>query len=115
MKIVRTLLVTLAMAAISSPAFALDKLSLRLDWVFGSEHAPIFLARDKGFFEKEGIDLTILAGQGSTVTIKLVGNGNEQFGYAAADQGLMAYAKGLPAVSTAVILQKNPVAVIFPK
>ena len=31
------------------------------------------------------------------------------------DSIMMAYAKGLPVVSTAVILQKNPVAVIFPK
>ncbi len=111
----RTLVAAAMMTAISAPAFALDKVTLRLDWVYGSEHAPIFLARDKGFFEKEGIDVTLLPGQGSTVTVKLVGNGSEEFGYAAADQGLMAYAKGLPVVSTAVILQKNPVAVIFPK
>lgn len=112
----RILLAAIALAGISAaPAYALDKVTLRLDWVYGSEHAPIFLARDKDFFKKEGIDLTILPGQGSTVTVKLVGNGNEDFGYAAADQGLMAYAKGLPVVSTAVILQKNPGSVIFPK
>jgi NitT/TauT family transport system substrate-binding protein len=115
MKSVRTLLAAMMTIAVSAPAFALDKVTLRLDWVYGSEHAPIFLARDKGFFEKEGIDVTVLPGQGSTVTVKLVGNGSEEFGYAAADQGMMAYAKGLPVVSTAVILQKNPVAVIFPK
>ncbi|MDI3470544.1 MAG: hypothetical protein OJF62_002607 [Pseudolabrys sp.] len=112
----RVLLAVIALTGISAaPAYALDKVTLRLDWVYGSEHAPIFLARDKGFFKKEGIDLTILPGQGSTVTVKLVGNGNEEFGYAAADQGLMAYAKGLPVVSTAVILQKNPGSIIFPK
>lgn len=112
----RVLLAVIVLTGISAaPAYALDKVTLRLDWVYGSEHAPIFLARDKGFFKKEGIDLTILPGQGSTVTVKLVGNGNEEFGYAAADQGLMAYAKGLPVVSTAVILQKNPGSIIFPK
>ena len=104
----------LALALMSGPALALDKVTLRLDWVYGSEHAPIFLARDKGFFKDEGIDVDILAGEGSTVTVKLVGNGTADFGYAAADQGMMAYAKGLPVVNTAVILQKNPVAIIFP-
>jgi NitT/TauT family transport system substrate-binding protein len=103
-----------AVALLSSPAVALDKVTLRLSWVFGSEFSPIFLARDKGFFEREGIDVDILPGQGSTVTVKLVGNGDADFGEAAADQALMAYAKGLPVVSTAVILQKTPVAVIFP-
>ncbi len=107
--------VALALVILSGQAWALDKVTLRLDWVFGSEHAPIFLARDKGFFRDEGIDVEILAGEGSTVTVKLVGNGNADFGYAAADQAMMAYAKGLPVVASAVILQKNPVAVIFPQ
>lgn len=110
----RLSIAALALAILSGPAWALDKVTLRLDWVFGSEHAPIFLARDKGFFKDEGIDVNILAGEGSTVTVKLVGNGTADFGYAAADQALMAYAKGLPVVATAVILQKNPVAIIFP-
>jgi NitT/TauT family transport system substrate-binding protein len=110
----RLFIAALSLALMSGPALALDKVTLRLDWVFGSEHAPIFLARDKGFFKDEGIDVEILAGEGSTVTVKLVGNGTADFGYAAADQALMAYAKGLPVVATAVILQKNPVAVIFP-
>ena len=115
MSLHRAWMAALVVIGMCSPAAALDKVKLRLDWVYGSEHAPIFLGRDKGFFAKEGIDVDILPGQGSTVTVKLVGNGSEEFGYAAADQALMAYAKGLPVVSTAVILQKNPVAVIFPK
>ena len=101
----RIMIATIALAGISGPAFAIDKVTLRLDWVYGSEHAPIFLARDKGFFAKDGIDVTLLPGQGSTVTVKLVGNGTADFGYAAADQALMAYAKGLP-FSTS--LQINP-------
>lgn len=110
----RLTIAALALAILSGPALAADKVTLQLDWVFGSEHAPIFLARDKGFFKDEGIDLDILAGEGSTVTVKLVGNGTADFGYAAADQAMMAYGKGLPVVATAVILQKNPVAVIYP-
>ena len=113
--IVRRLsIAALALAILSEPAVALDKVMLRLDWVFGSDHAPIFLARDKEYFKDEGIDVHILAGEGSTVTVKLVGNGTADFGYAAADQAMIAYSKGLPVVATAVILQKNPVAVIFP-
>lgn len=104
----------LALALLSGQALALDKVTLRLDWIFGSEFSPIFVARDKGFFKDEGIDVNVLAGEGSTVTVKLVGNGDAEFGEAAADQTLMAYAKGLPVVSTAVVLQKTPVAIIFP-
>jgi NitT/TauT family transport system substrate-binding protein len=95
-------------------AHAADKVHLRLDWVFGSEHAPIFLAKQKGFFAAEGIDLDLLAGEGSTVTVKLVGNRTAEFGYAAADQSLMAFSRELPVVATAVILQKSPSAIIYP-
>ncbi|MFI4997140.1 MAG: ABC transporter substrate-binding protein [Hyphomicrobiales bacterium] len=110
----RLKLMMAALLLTGAPALANDKVTLRLDYVYGSEHAPIFLARDKGFFAKQGIDVQILPGEGSTVTVKLVGNGTADFGYASADQGLMAYAKDLPVVSTAVILQKSAVAIIFP-
>jgi len=96
-------------------AWAAETVTLRLDWVVGSEHAPIFLAKEKGFFKDEGLDVNISRGEGSTVTVKLVGNRTTDFGYATADQALMAYAKGLPVVATAVILQKSPSAIIFPK
>jgi NitT/TauT family transport system substrate-binding protein len=114
MMVHRVTAAALAFAVMSSPALAVDNVKLRLDWVFGSEFAPVFVAQDKGFFKDEGINVTILPGEGSTVTVKLVGNGDAEFGEAAADQTLLAYAKGLPVVSTAVVLQKTPVAVIFP-
>jgi NitT/TauT family transport system substrate-binding protein len=94
-------------------ALAADKVRLRLDWYYGSEHAPIFLARDKGFFAEEGIDVELMSGEGSTVTVKLVGNRTTEFGYAGADQALLAFGRELPVVSTAVILQKSPSAIIY--
>jgi NitT/TauT family transport system substrate-binding protein len=96
-------------------ALAADSVTLRLDWVMGSEQSPIFLAKEKGFFKAEGIDVQILPGEGSTVTVKLVGNKSNDFGLATADQTLMAHAKGLPVISTAVIAQKSPGGIIFPK
>lgn len=94
-------------------ALANDKVTFRLDWVYGSEHAPIFLAVEKGFFADEGIDVELLPGEGSTVTIKLVGNRDADFGYATADQILIAAQRGLPVLTTAVVLQKNATALIF--
>ena len=111
---IRSVLVIAALAfGAAGLAQAADKVKLRLDWVYGAEHAPIFLARDKGFFAQEGIDVELLPGEGSSVTVKLVGNRDADFGYASADQALMATARGLPVVSTAVVLQQNPTALIF--
>jgi NitT/TauT family transport system substrate-binding protein len=110
----RLVLAAAGLALACAPALAADKVKLRLDWVFGSEHAPIFLAKEKGYFAAENIDVDIMPGEGSTVTVKLVGNRTTEFGYAGADQALMAYGRELPVVSTAVILQKSPAAIIFP-
>ena len=49
------------------------------------------------------------------MTVKLVGNGDVDFGYATADQAMLANARGLPVVATAVVLQSNPTAIVFPK
>lgn len=110
----RILMVACGLLAFAGTARAADKVTLRLDWVFGSEHAPIVLAKQKGFFAAENIDLTLMPGEGSTVTVKLVGNRTTEFGYAAADQSLMAFSRELPVVATAVILQKSPSAIIYP-
>jgi NitT/TauT family transport system substrate-binding protein len=101
------------LVAAVNTAFAADKVSLRLDWVYGSEHAPIFLAIEKGFFKDENIDLNLMPGEGSSVTVKLVGNRDADFGYATADQVLIGAQRGLPLVATAVVLQQNPTALIF--
>jgi NitT/TauT family transport system substrate-binding protein len=107
------LLTMLATMLHTGSAVAADKVKLRLDWVYGAEHAPIFLAKEKGFFAAEGIDVELFPGEGSSVTVKLVGTRDTDFGYASADQALIATSKGLPVVSTAVILQQNPTALIF--
>jgi NitT/TauT family transport system substrate-binding protein len=113
-KIVAATLVV-AMAAFAQAAKAQDKVGLRLDWVFGTEHSGVWVAQEKGFFKQENLDVRILPGEGSSVTVKLVGTGDIEFGYATADQALLAYSRSLPVVTTAVILQSSPTAIVFPK
>jgi NitT/TauT family transport system substrate-binding protein len=105
----------IALICFGSSAMAFDEVKMRLDWVFGTEHSGIFVAQKKGFFKDEGIDVQLLPGEGSSVTVKLVGTGDVEFGYATADQAVLASERGLPVVTTAVILQSNPTAIIFPK
>ena len=103
----------LAMWAALHPAQAQDKVTLRLDWVFGTEHSGVWVAQEKGFFKDENLDVKILPGEGSSVTVKLVGTNDVDFGYATADQALLAYSRGLPVITTAVILQSSPTAIVF--
>ena len=66
---------------------------MQLDWVVRGNHAPFFVARDKGYFAEQGIDAgTIRKGTGSTDALRLVANGNADFGFgpAHADGGQVA-------------------------
>ena len=45
-----------------SAAEAADKLTLQLKWVTQSQFAGYYVAKDKGFYEEEGLDVTIKPG-----------------------------------------------------
>jgi ABC-type nitrate/sulfonate/bicarbonate transport system substrate-binding protein len=61
-------------AVTGARAQALDKLQFRLNWTLYGEHAPFFVALDKGFYREEGLDVQILEGSGSTTVAQLVAN-----------------------------------------
>src|SRR5207253_10588632 len=75
----------------------------------------VWVAQEKGFFKDENLDVRIPPGEGSSVTVKLVGTNDVDFGYATADQALLAYSRALPVVTTAVILQTSLTSIVFPK
>lgn len=73
---------TLVMAYVA-PAMAQTpiEISLRLDWSLYGTHAPFYLARERGYYEKEGLKVDILEGQGSATVMQLVSQGREQIGF----------------------------------
>ncbi|MBZ5723277.1 MAG: ABC transporter substrate-binding protein [Acidobacteriia bacterium] len=73
-----------ALVAPAAPGVAqnLAPVSLRMDWLPISYHAPFYLARAKGYYKANGIDLKIENGKGSGATIQLVANGVDTFGLA---------------------------------
>ena len=89
-----------------------EKVTLLLNWYLYSEHSPFFLGRERGFFDQEGIDLEIQEGRGAGVTIQAVAAGSAQFGYADITTMIKAAAKGAPVISTGVLLQTSPMAIM---
>ena len=59
-----------------------DEVSLRLNWYLGGLHVPFYYGKEKGYFEAEGIDLTINEGRGSGNTAQVVAAGSDTFGMA---------------------------------
>ncbi|MGE0273261.1 MAG: ABC transporter substrate-binding protein, partial [Alphaproteobacteria bacterium] len=55
----------LAALFLSSAASAQDKVNFRLDWQIYGTHAPFFLAKEKGFYSAEKLDVTFSEGQGA--------------------------------------------------
>src|SRR5437868_10843278 len=86
---------------------AAEKVSIRLNWVPGTEHSFLYLGREKGWFSEAGIDLEIIAGQGSTVSVKTVGAGETPFAIADVATVARAWEAGLPIVAAAVLLKEN--------
>ncbi len=92
-------------------ALPLERVAVRLNFLPGAEHAFLYLGKQKGWYAAEGIDLEVIPGQGSTVAVKTVGSGEEQF--AIADTGSVArgWEAGVPLVYVAMLLRHTPAAI----
>src|SRR5262249_38258097 len=62
--------IVIACIASSTPAAALEKVVLGLDWQALGRHAGFFTAKAKGFYEREGLDVDIQRGYGAADSVK---------------------------------------------
>jgi NitT/TauT family transport system substrate-binding protein len=98
----------------AAPAFGQgkEKVVLLLNWYTYSEHAPLYLGKERGYFDQEGIDLDIQEGRGSGVTVQAVAAGTATFGYADISTMIKAASKGAPVTAVGVALQTSPMSVM---
>ena len=72
-----------ALLALGTPcAHAQEKLTFAVDWIINGGHAGYFAAVTNGYFKQEGLDVTVVRGQGSGDTVKRVASGGADFGQA---------------------------------
>jgi NitT/TauT family transport system substrate-binding protein len=93
---IRRLLVLGLASLAAAPALALDKASLRLNWVLIGQHPAYYLGLERGYYRDEGIDLTINEGRGSGPAVQLVAGGEDTFGLADTGAVIAGRAKGAP-------------------
>jgi NitT/TauT family transport system substrate-binding protein len=118
-----TLISTLgvALAAVASVGSAqpaakpVEAVSLRLNWVIAGNHAPFYLAKQKGYWTRCGLDVTMTPGTGSGATAQLVAYGSQNFGLTDAVSITAAHAHGLPVKSIGVLYQTNPSSIVSKK
>lgn len=92
--------------------FGKDRVTLRLNWYTSGNHAPIYLAFERGYFSNNGIDLVINQGQGSGVAVKLVANKDDMFALADVGVTMSAIDKGMPIRIISPMNQKTDIQII---
>jgi NitT/TauT family transport system substrate-binding protein len=87
------------------------QVTFRLDWAPGAEHSFLYLAQQRGYFEKEKLAVAIQAGDGSTTSAKLVGNGTVNYALCSGDTALIAASADVPIRVLAVLYSRTPAVV----
>lgn len=88
----------------ATPVFAdghANTVALQLQWVTQSQFAGYYVAQDKGFFEEEGLDVTILPGGPDIAPPQVLAGGGADAMLNWMPSALAAREKGLPVVNIA--------------
>ncbi|UUV07312.1 ABC transporter substrate-binding protein [Ruegeria sp. YS9] len=85
----------------ASAALAADEVTLQLKWVTQAQFAGYYVAKDKGFYEEEGLDVTILPGGPDIAPTQVIAGGGADVTVEWMPAALAAREKGLPLVNIA--------------
>jgi putative hydroxymethylpyrimidine transport system substrate-binding protein len=94
----------IALIVYSSPAYAAEKLTLMLDWFVNPDHAPIFIAQEKGFFAEKGLEIEIIAPSNPNDPPKLVASKKADLAVSYQHQHHIQVDQGLPLVRIATLI-----------
>lgn len=97
--------ISLSLILLSSTAFAdKEKVSLLLDWFVNPDHAAIIIAQQKGFFEKNNLQVEILEPADPSMPPKLVAAKKADLAVDYQPQLQMQVSEGLPLVRIATLV-----------
>jgi putative hydroxymethylpyrimidine transport system substrate-binding protein len=87
-----------------SPVRAADKLTVLLDWFVNPDHAPLYVALEKGFFKDRGLEVELIAPSNPNDPPKLVAAGKADIAVSYQHQHQMQVDQGLPLVRIATLI-----------
>ncbi|WP_170374904.1 MULTISPECIES: ABC transporter substrate-binding protein [Ruegeria] len=90
-----------AFSLTAGAALAADEVTLQLKWVTQAQFAGYYVAKDKGFYEEEGLDVTILPGGPDIAPTQVIAGGGADVTVEWMPAALAAREKGLPLVNIA--------------
>lgn len=90
-----------------APTGELTPIRLQLQWVAQSQFAGYYAAQAQGFYEDEGLDVTILEGAVDIVPQQVVAAGDAEFGIAWVPKMLASRGQGADLVNIAQMFQRS--------
>lgn len=96
-----------AQDATQEAAEGLTPVRLQLQWVAQSQFAGYYAAKELGYYEEEGIDLTILEGAVEIVPQQVVASGGAEFGIAWVPKVLASNEQGVNLVNIGQVFQRS--------
>ncbi len=97
------------------PAGAVQELALILDWFPNVDHLPIYVARQRGYFADEGIELNIISPSETADGLKMAASGNVDIAVSYQPQTIIAAARGLEVVVFARLIEHPLTTLLFLK
>lgn len=104
-----------AMSLAAVHAMAADKVTLQLKWVAQSQFAGYYVAKDKGYYEEEGLDVDIKPGGPDIAPEQVIAGGGADVIVDWMGGALVAREKGVPLVNIAQPYQKSGMEMICRK
>ncbi len=101
--IIRVIALAFVVAILGAHAEAaeLTPANVRMDFIIGGKHAPWYVALEKGFYAKRGLAVTIQSSTGSADTVRTIGSGGADFGFADIATMIVAKSRGTPVQAAA--------------
>nr|QRZ20272.1 ABC transporter substrate-binding protein [Virgibacillus sp. AGTR] len=90
------------------------KISVVLDWTPNTNHTGLYVAKEKGYFEEQGLDVDIIM-PGEAGADQLIASGKADFGVSYQEGITEARVQDIPIVSIAAVIQHNTSGFASPK
>lgn len=117
LRTIRLVTVAVSMLTVLGVAAAQDgdviEMDFLLNWTISGDHAPYYVALDKGWYDEVGLDVNIILGQGSGFTVQSVDTGRAHMGIADAPVAVAGRAEGAGVTIVGIIFDKHPNSMFF--
>lgn len=98
-------LLAAALAILPLPASAADELTVLLDWFVNPDHAPLVVAAEGGYFEKHGLEVTLVPPADPSAPPRLVAAGQAEIAVHYQPSLHLDVAAGLPLVRFGTLVE----------